>query len=116
MANQAARYREMERVMLRALLVDVGFFLLFLLFSGLGIGVVKVIFAVLGIVLSILGLGSLFLTRELFRRRSRYLVFGFAAVLLCVVVSLIAHYPSPMPDVVTKGALPVTTAVFRNLL
>ena len=102
--NETNGYKEIERVMLWGLLVDVGIFLLYLLFAVIGVTWMKVVLAVLAILVSGLGLGSLYLTGELFRRRSRYLVAGFGAVLVCLLVSLIANYPSPTPTLPTAGA------------
>ena len=94
-ANEARRFKENERVLSVALIADAVIFVLYLLSAGVGIGWLKVIMTIVAFIISALGLTILYLTGELPRRRSRYLVAGFGAIVLCIVVSLIANYPSP---------------------
>ena len=97
MAKKRNRYREMERFMTYFLAGDGVVFLLFLLASGLGVTWLKVITALLCIGVSALGIGYLYLSGELLRPRSRWMTVGFAAVLVCLLFSLILRYPSPDP-------------------
>ena len=86
MARKRNRYREMEQFMTYFLIGDGVVFLLFLLASAFGVTWLKVI-------------------RELLRPRSRWMSIGFAAVLLCLLVSLLLRYPGPDPNVVkTPGS------------
>ena len=95
MANERSRYKQMELYMTAALLIDATLFVLYLLFALLGIGWLKVLFAVLAILLSILCLLYLFLTKEILKRRSLWMTVGAFAVILCILFSLILRYPSP---------------------
>ncbi len=95
--RKATRYRNFAQVMTCALIGDCAGFLLFLIGAGLGIAWLKIVSVVWIVGASVLPLVSLYLTGEIFRKRSRYLAVGFAAVLLCMLVSLIADYPSPGP-------------------
>lgn len=97
MAKRRNRYREMERFMTYFLAGDGVVFLLFLLASGLGVTWLKVITALLCIGVSALGIGYLYLSGELLRTRSRWMTVGFAAVLVCLLFSLVLRYPSPDP-------------------
>ena len=97
MAKNNNRYKEMDALMTKVLIADAGIFVLYLLFSGLGIVFLKVVFAILGLGLSGLCLGFLYLTNELLRKRSLWMTAGAAAVIICILVSLIANYPSPDP-------------------
>ncbi len=97
MAKKRNRYREMERFMTYFLAGDGVVFLLFLLASGLGVTWLKVITALLCIGVSALGIGYLYLSGELLRPRSRWMTVGFAAVLVCLLFSLVLRYPSPDP-------------------
>lgn len=89
------RYRELERMMTRILIADVLIFVLFLVFSSKGWTVVRVISAIVATLASLLSLAWLFITGELVRRRSFWMVTGFGCIFLCLVVSLILKYPCP---------------------
>lgn len=110
MSNQRVsnrqRYAQYEKYLSLALIADAALFLLFLLFSGLGIVWMKVILAILSIALASVCLVSLYLTGEIIKRRSRYLSVGFCAVIICLLVSLICRYPSPAaPKAVTAAVI-----------
>lgn len=87
------RYKEMEEMMTRALIGDAVVFALYLLFAARSIIILKVITAIVAGVGSVLCLGFLYMTGEIQRLRSRWMVTGFAAVLLCLIVSLILNVP-----------------------
>ena len=89
------RYREMENLMTKIILGDALIFLLYLISAGLGWTVLKVITAIIAIFGSVLCLGWLYLTKEFGRRRSLWMVTGFIAIAVCVIVSLILNYPTP---------------------
>ena len=93
------RYREMESLMTKVIVGDALVFVLYLLFAGLGLTVVKVAAAIIDILGSLLGLGWLVITGEFSRRRSLWMVTGFIAIVLCVLVSLLLGYPGPAPTV-----------------
>ena len=90
------RYRELEYNMTRVLIADAAVFALFFLFSALGWTALKVITAIVAIMVSLLCLGYLYMTNELRRRRSLWMVTVAAAVLLCTLVSLILSWPGPL--------------------
>lgn len=89
------RYKDIERFLTLVLIGDAVVFLLYMIFAGLGIGWLKVITTILNLVASICCLGLLYITGEMKKARSRWLVLGFAAVLVCLLVSLLLNYPSP---------------------
>lgn len=89
------RYRALEKLMTEILLGDAVVFILFLIFSSKGLNVLRVITATLSILASILSVGWLFITGELLRRRSFWMVTGFASIFLCLIISLILKYPCP---------------------
>ena len=93
------RYREMESLMTKVIVGDALVFVLYLLFAGLGLTVVKVAAAIIAILGSLLGLGWLVITGEFSRRRSLWMVTGFIGIVLCVLVSLLLGYPGPAPTV-----------------
>lgn len=94
-----SRYREMERLMTKIILGEALVFVLYLVCAGLGLTVLKVISAIVAILGSLLCLGWLIITGEFSRRRSLWMVTGFIAIVLCVLVSLLLGYPGPAPTV-----------------
>ena len=95
MANRK-RYKEMEDMMTRVLIADVVVFGLFLLFAGLGVTAMKVICAIVTIIVSGMCLAFLYMTGELTKRRSLWMVVGYISVLVCLLVSLICNFPAPL--------------------
>ena len=88
-------YREFESLMTKVILVDAALFVVYLIFAWLDISAMKVISSIITIAGSLLSLAWLFLTGELTRRRSFWMVTGFVCILLCIVVSLLLGYPCP---------------------
>lgn len=115
MERRRNRYKEMERYMTYILLGDTALFLLYLLVAGLGVAWLKVFISIVVILVSGLCITYLYLTGELLRYRSRWLSIGFAAIVLCLIVSLVLNYPSPDP---MKNLIPddETTAAILNSL
>lgn len=101
MANRR-RYKDVERVLTMALLADLAVFVLFLIFSGLGWTALKVISVILIVVVSGLCLAFLYMCGEMKKRRSRWLVMGYGAIVVCMLVSLLLNYPSPNPNAEKK--------------
>ena len=95
MANRPNRYQELERYTTYALCIDAAIFILYLIVAGAGIIWLKVIFALLGLALSGYVLWMLSLSRELFRPRSLWITTGAAAILVCILFSLLLNFPSP---------------------
>lgn len=89
------RYREMENLMTKILLGDLVVFILFLIFSAKAWTVVRVIAAIMSISVSLLAVAWLFITGEWVRRRSLWMVTGFSAIFICLLVSLLLKYPCP---------------------
>lgn len=89
------RYRELESLMTKIIAGDAAAFLLYIIFAGRGWTVVKVMAAVVVLLVSAFALVWLFFIKEMFRRRSLWMVTGFGAILICLLVSLILKYPCP---------------------
>ena len=89
------RYKTIEKYLTYTLLADAAVFALYLLFAGLGVVALKVITSILIIGASGLSLVYLYMIGETKKRRSRWLVLGFACLLLVLFVSLILRYPAP---------------------
>ena len=100
------RYREMESIMTKVIIVDALVFVLFLVCAGMGWAVFKVITGIIAIVASLLALGWLYITGEFTRRRSLWMVTGFIGIVLCILVSLLLNYPAPaIPELIQPNAV-----------
>ncbi|MBO5130164.1 MAG: hypothetical protein J6B95_07460 [Oscillospiraceae bacterium] len=97
------RYKEMENLITKVLIGDAAVFVLYLLFAGLGVTFLKVVTAIIAIAVSGLCLAFLYLNGEIKKRRSRWMVAGAGAVLICLLVSLLLNYPSPAKEKSTSA-------------
>lgn len=91
------RYRQMESMMTKVLIGDGLLFFLYM-YSASRVGAwsfVKGLCAVLAILISVLGIGWLYLTKEFSRRRSLWMVTACISILACMLVSLCLGYPCP---------------------
>ena len=93
------RYREMESMMSKIILADVFVFILYLVCAGYAWHVLKVITAISAIFGSLLCVGWLYLTGEVGRRRSLWMITAFVCIAICVLVSMLLNYPCPAPTV-----------------
>lgn len=106
------RYKELEQLLTKVLIGDAVVFVLYLLFAGTGVTALKVITAIIAILASGLCLAFLYMTGEIKKRRSRWMVMGFGAIVACLLVSLILNYPSPAKAKATPagdGATPTSS-------
>jgi len=110
--NNKTRYKTMELILLIALLVDLALFITFLVGAGNGILWMKILFSILTIAVSVLCLFVLHKTGELLRQRSLWMTTAAAAILICLLFSLILNFPSPSPYQNTASDSPVSTAEF----
>ncbi len=94
MNDNQSSYRFFEQFMTITLFVCLAFFLLYLIMAGLGLTVMKVIFAILAILLSGACLFTLYTSKELTKQRSLWMTTAFCSVIICTVVSLLCNYPA----------------------
>lgn len=109
------RYRELESMMMKIFAGDAAAFLLYIIFAGRGWNVVKIIAAVVVLLVSVFALVWLFIVKEMFRRRSLWMVTGFGAILICLLVSLVLKYPCP-PVVSAVSNLPTAASTLPTVL
>lgn len=95
MNENQSNYRNFEQFMTIMLFVDLAFFLLYLIMAGVGVIVMKVIFAILAFILSGVCLFTLYTSKEILKPRSLWLTAAFGSVVICTLVSLICNYPAP---------------------
>ena len=91
------RYKDIERFLTQVLIADAAVFVLYLFFAGFGLTFWKVLASIAMIVASVACLALLYMTGEMKKARSRWLVLGFGCILICLLVSLLLNYPSPAP-------------------
>ncbi len=94
--NSQERYRQIEKFITGLLLGAAFGFAVFLISSGCGIVWLKVICCIITLLLCGLSLCVLYLTRLLTRPRSLWMTTAAGAMVLCLLVSLIFNFPSPV--------------------
>ena len=87
------RYKQMEQLLTKILIGDTAVFVLYLIFAGIGVTAMKVITAIIAILVSGLCLAFLYMNGEIKKRRSRWMVMGYGAIVLCLLVTLVVNYP-----------------------
>ena len=92
MARQS-RYKQMEQLLTRALIISAILFVLYLITASASILWLKVLIAIVIILLSVAGLGLLYMSKELLKQRSLWLTTGFFGLLICVISSLVLAFP-----------------------
>ena len=97
MSKRTSRYQLMDKYMTYVLLGDLFFFVVFLFASGFDATWLKTATAIISIVISLLCLGFLYIKQELLRRRSIWMTLAAAAIIICIIFSLVLRYPSPAP-------------------
>ncbi len=93
------RYKEIDQLLTRVLIADTAVFALYLIFAGIGLTFFKVVTVIIALGVSGLSLAYLYKVGEFKKARSRWMVMGFGAIILCTLVSLILNYPSPAPEI-----------------
>ena len=92
------RYKQIEQLLTRVFLADTAVFVLYLIFAGFGLTFLKVLTVIIALAGSALCLAYLYMLGEFKKARSRWLVMGFGAIILCTLVSVILNFPSPAPE------------------
>ena len=96
MANRS-RYKQMELYVACTLLIDLVFFIIYLIAAGNGVIWLKATAAVFAFLVSALCLAFLYMNKEIYRQRSLWMSAGALAILVCTLFSLILRFPSPNP-------------------
>lgn len=90
-------FLHLEKRMTLAIIGATIAFVLFLFASGYNVVWMKIICAIISILIPAFCLGYLYLTLELRKRRSQWLVAASLALILCTICSLVLQFPSPAP-------------------
>lgn len=97
MAERRNRYNQLQQVVGLALLGAFVLFIFYLIAAGNEIVWLKTVLSILIFLICAACLGFLFITQELLRPRSIWMSLGAAAIALCLLLSLILHFPCPNP-------------------
>lgn len=105
------RYKQIDQLLTIVLLSDTAVFILYLVFAASGLTILKVVTAIIAFVVSALSLAYLYMLGEFKKTRSRWLVMGFSAIILCTLVSVVLNFPSPAPQVAefVENSIPTGT-------
>ena len=92
------RYLQMRNTMTCIILADFAMFIIYLVAAALGEIGVKVFTSIIAILTSGLSLGYLYLTQEIFKKRSLWMTVAVGAILICILYSLALNFPCPTPS------------------
>lgn len=98
MARKNNRYFQMRKVMSFVLLGDLAVFVIYLVAAGLGVAWLKAVSSIIAILTSLLCLSYLYLTQEIFKKRSLWMTVAAAAIICCTLYSLALNFPCPAPS------------------
>ena len=98
MSTKSNRYLQMRKIMTYILAGDLTLFVIYLFAAGFGVLWLKALSAIIIILTSALCLGFLYLTRELFKKRSLWMTVAAGAILICLLYSLLLNFPCPAPS------------------
>lgn len=98
MPRKNNRYSKMSRQMAAILIADLLVFIAYLIGAGAGILWLKILTAIIAILVSGLCLAFLYMSKELLKPRSLWMSAAAAAILACLLFSLILNFPSPAPS------------------
>lgn len=96
MASKKSRYKQFEKYITIVLIAALVLYVAYMFTAGFGVLWAKVILAILIFAISGVCLYLLWATKELFKPRSMWMTVGAVSLALCLLVSLLLNYPSPM--------------------
>lgn len=97
MAERRNKYKELQQILTLALIGAFALFIFYLIAAGNEIVWLKVVLSILIFLICLAALGLLFITQELLRPRSIWMTFAAGGIAVCLLFSLIFHFPCPNP-------------------
>ena len=97
MAASKSRYAQMRQYMSFVLIGDFAIFVMYLIAAGNGNVWLQVLSAIIALLASVLCIGYLYLTREIFKKRSLWMTLAAGAIIFCILYSLVLNFPAPAP-------------------
>ena len=96
MDNEKKRFHDMEKIMSAVLIGAAVLFIIFLIAAGCGIAWLKIVTAIITIITCILSLVLLYTTKLLLQPRSMWMTTAAICLMVCLLLSLILGFPSPL--------------------
>lgn len=96
MENNKTRFQNAERLLTYILIGCAALFVIYLFAAGFGVIWLKAITSIIAIITCSLCLAYLYMTKLLFQPRSIWMTYASAAIIVCLLFSLILRFPSPL--------------------
>lgn len=97
MAERRNKYNELQQILTLALIGAFALFIFYLIAAGNEIVWLKAVLSILIFLICLATLGFLFITQELLRPRSLWMTLAAGGITICLLFSLIFHFPCPNP-------------------
>lgn len=97
MAVRKNTYKDLQQILSLALIGAFVLFIFYLIASGNEIIWLKAVLSVLIFLICLASLAFLFITQELLRPRSMWMTLAAGGITICLLFSLIFHFPCPNP-------------------
>ena len=97
MAERRTRYHQLHQIVSLALLGAFALFIFYWIAAGNEIIWLKTVLSILIFLICAFCLGFLFISQELLRPRSLWMTLAAGCIALCLLLSLVLHFPCPNP-------------------
>ena len=108
MAERRYNFRQLESYLTIAAIADAVLFFIYLICAGSGVIWAKVFLTILCVLISGAILAILYIKKEILRPRALWMTAAAAAIVVCLLFSLILNFPSPKPVATSYQASAVT--------
>lgn len=96
MNNDQARFKQMEKILTAVLVFAAVLFVVYLFAAGSGTIWLKALTAIITILICGLTIAYLYMTKLLLRPRTLWMTTAAAALIICLIFSLLLRFPSPL--------------------
>ena len=105
MAERRKKYNQLQQVLSLALLGAFLLFIFYLIAAGNEIVWLKAVLSVLIFLICAACLGLLYITREILRPRSIWMSLSAVSIAVCLLLSLLLHFPCPNPRIFSNPVM-----------
>ena len=116
MGERRNRYNQLQQVISIALIGALALFIFYWIAAANEIVWLKVILSILIFIICAACIGFLYITQELLRPRSLWMTLAAAAIAICLLLSLILHFPCPNPRMYPTSIDTDLAAVVNTIL